>query len=243
MSEKQKTCRICLQPLNEYDMGEKNGYQLMACEYCGSIAVSPWPTQDDIDTFFGDIQPEIVHSPDHKIKIKTAVKLIRKVTDKFVGRRFLDVSCRQGYAVMAAKELGFQVKGIDNYDFFVTFAKDKYDADLFEHATVQEYAAKGEQAEFIFCVESFCEQLDPEGYMEALSKIIAPGGTLYLQEPDGNSFHIPKKFSDWDYVDPLVNFSWISEKGMEMLLARHGFKIRKKFFTWGPFVRLIVVKE
>lgn len=243
MSEEQKICRICLQPFNEYDMGEKNGYQLSSCESCGSIAVRPWPTQADIDTFFGDIQPEAVHSPNPKREIINAGKLIRKITNNFSGRRFLDVSCRQGYAVVAAKKLGFQAKGIDPYEFFTTFAKDKYDADMFEHSTVQDYAARGEQAEVVFCVESFCEQLDPEGYMEALSKMIAAGGVLYIQEPDGNSFHIPKKFSDWDYINPPENFSWISEKGIKILLARNGLKIQKKLFTWGPFMRLIVVKK
>ena len=243
MSEEQKTCRFCLQPLNEYDMGEKNGYRLVACEPCGSIAVKPWLTQAKLDEFFGDIQPEAVHSPKPEIKINNARKLIQKITNNFAGRRFLDVSCRQGYAVVAAKKLGFQAKGIDPYEFYTTFAKDKYDADMFEHSTVQDYAARGEQAEVVFCVESFCEQLDPEGYMEALSKMIAAGGVLYIQEPDGNSFHIPKKFSDWDYINPPENFSWISEKGIKILLARNGLKIQKKLFTWGPFMRLIVVKK
>ncbi|MFH1157957.1 MAG: methyltransferase domain-containing protein [Pseudomonadota bacterium] len=243
MSEEQKTCRICLLPLNEYDMGEKNGYKLLACEACGSVMVRPWPTQADLNAFFGDIQPEIVHFPKPQAEIDNAGKILRKITGNFTGRRFLDASCHQGYAVMAAKKLGFQAKGIDSHDFFISFAKDKYDADLFEHVSVQDYAARGEQAEIIFSVESLCEQIDPDGYMEALSKIIAPGGALYVQEPDGNSFHLPKKFADWDYIDPPVNFSWLSEKGMESLLARHGFKIRKKFFTWGPFMRLIAVKK
>ena len=243
MPEEQKICRICLQPLNEYDMGEKNEYKLLACKSCGSVGVKPWPTQNDLDVFFGDIQPEIVHSPKPNIEIAKGEKLIRKITNDFSGRRFLDASCCQGYIVMAAKSLGFQTKGIDSHEFFITFAKSKYDADLFEHITVQDYAVRNEQAEFIFVSESFCEQIDPEGYMEALSKILMPGGILYIQEPNGNSFHIPKNFSNWDYIDPPANFSWISEKGMESLLARHGLKIRKKFFTWGPFMRLIAVKK
>ena len=243
MTEKQKTCPVCLYPLQGYSMGEKNGYQLVACKGCGSVMVKPWMTPAEIEKFFGEVQPEIVHVSNPPAQIAAMKKLIQKITDNFAGRRFLDISCRQGYAVMAAKELGLQAKGIDPHDFFIAFAKDKYTADLFEHISVQDYAARGEQADVIFSIESFCEQTDPEGYMAALSKIIAPGGILYLQEPDGNNFHLPKNFSRWRFVDPPLNFVYFSEKGMKSILARHGFKIQKSLFTWGPFMRLLAAKK
>lgn len=243
MTENEKLCRICRLPFQQYDMGEKNGYKLAACKSCGSVMAEPWITPADLDGFFGEVQPEIVHLPDPEGRMAALKKLIRKIAGDGAGRRFLDVSCRQGYAVVAAQELGFHAKGIDPHAFFISFARDKYDAHLFEHVAVPDYAARNEQAEVIFSIESFCEQPDPEAYMEALSKMVAPGGVLYLQEPDGNSFHLPRNFSKWAFVDPPLNFSYLSEKGLRALLARHGFEIRKKFFTWGPFMRLVAVKK
>ncbi len=35
---------------------------------CGSIATDPWPTQETLDKFFGDIQPEIVHIPNPRAR-------------------------------------------------------------------------------------------------------------------------------------------------------------------------------
>jgi SAM-dependent methyltransferase len=243
MTENLPTCRICKLPFHEYTMGEKNGFKLVACKSCGSVLAEPWPPQEELDRFFGDIQPEIVHLPDPQGEISRIKKLLGKITPGFAGKRFLDISCRQGYAVVAAKELGFQAMGIDPHKFFIDFAKDKYDSHLFEHATAMDYAARGGQAEVVFSIESFCEQTDPEGAMAALSKILAPGGTLYLQEPDGNNFSLPKNFARWDFVDPPLNFVYISKKGMEILLARHGLKIKQSLFTWGPFMRLIVVRK
>src|SRR3989304_1601777 len=192
MTEKQNTCRICLKPFQEYSMGGRTASRLAACKSCGSVMTEPWLTPADLDRFFGDVQPSIAPLPDPQAAIAGMKKLIRKITGDFAGRRFLDISCRQGYAVMAAKELGFQAKGIDPHDFFTSFTKDKYPADLFEHVSVQDCAARGEQAEVVFSIESFCEQPDPEAYMAALYKMIAPGGLLYLQEPDGNSMHLPR---------------------------------------------------
>jgi SAM-dependent methyltransferase len=243
MPEEQKTCKICRQPFLGYPMGEKNGYNLVTCRDCGSVFTDPFLTQADLNNFFGDIQPEIVHTPDPAAEIVDIKKMLGKITTNFSGRRFLDISCRQGYAVMAAKELGFQAHGIDPHDFFIAFAKDKYDPALFDHISVPDYAAKGGQAEVIYANECFCEQPDPEAYMAALAKILAPGGKLYLREPDGNNFNLPKNFSNWSFVDPPLNFSYLSEKGMRALLARHGLKVEKKFFTWAPFMRLIVTRK
>lgn len=224
-------------------MGEKNDYKLVACKACGSVMTEPWPSQAELDGLFGDIQPEAVHLPAPQKEIFRLKRLLTKITPNFAGRRFLDVSCRQGYATVAAKELGFQARGIDPHDFFIHFAKDKYDPHLFEHATVKDYAVRGEQAEFIYSVESFCEQPEPDEYMASLAKILAPRGMIFLQEPDGNNFFLPHDFSRWRFADPPINFCYPSEKGMIALLDRHGLRLRKKLFIWGPFMRLVITRK
>lgn len=244
----QKKCPLCLHPIHAIPMGEKNDFRLIACKFCGSAMTDPLLTQNILDDFWGEVQPEIVHFPRPEIEISNYKKLILKVTKNWnskdlTGKRFLDISCRQGYAVMAAKELGMQAKGIDPHEFFTAFAKDKYDAALFEHTSVQEAATTNHQADLIFAIESFCEQPDPEGYMAGLSKLLATGGLLYIQEPDGNHFLLPKTFAKWQFVDPPLNFIYYSKAAMEALLNRHGFKIQRQFFTWGPLMRIIAVKK
>ncbi len=117
-----------------------------------------------MEKFFAEIVPEIVHIPDPQTEITRIKNYLQKIVPSPAGKSFLDISCRQGYAVIAAKELGMRARGIDPHEFFIEFAKDKYDANLFEHISVQEYAARGEKADFVYSIESFCEQSDPEGY-------------------------------------------------------------------------------
>ncbi len=244
MSEEQKKCRICHAPFKPYDMGEKNGYRLAACTACGSVLPNPWPTAAELETFYGDIQPEIVHMPNPEAQIAAMKRLFQKLELPVAGKRFLDVSSRQGYAVMAAKELGYkEIKGIDSHEFFTAFAKDKYPADLFEHASAADYAQRGGQAEIVVSFENFCEQPDPDAVVAALAKIVPARGLLYIQEPDGNSMHLPSTFTRWRFVDPPFNFVYVSEKGMRAMLARHGFRVQRKLFTWGPLMRLVAVKK
>jgi SAM-dependent methyltransferase len=238
-------CRICRKPFVEHPMGEKNGYTFAACKACGSIMTAPWPTQQELDQYFADIQPEAVHAYNYQQEIKSTKNLFVKLAKNYFGgnisgKRFLDACCRQGYGVQAAKELGFQAHGIDAHSFFVAFAKDKYDASLFEQATAGQYAERGQQADFIYVAEGLCEQVDPDSYIAALAKILSPRGKIYLHEPHGNHMRLPVIFANWGFVEPPLNFFYPSKKGMEILLGRHGLVIEKSFFSWSPFMRLIV---
>lgn len=236
MTDKQLSCHICHQPLDAHFLGEKNGFRLISCKSCGSVMADPWVKAEEVEKFFAEIVPEIVHIPDPQAEITRIKNHLQKIVPSPADKSFLDISCRQGYAVIAAKELGMRACGIDPHEFFIEFAKDKYDANLFEHISVQEYAARGEKADFVYSVESFCEQSDPEGYMTGLAKLIAPGGRAYLQEPDGNHFMLPRNFVRWGFVDPPLNFVYLSKKGMRALMRRHGLKVEKTYFTMKPFM-------
>ncbi len=242
MNELPKTCRLCLAPFDGLPMGSKHDYTFFACKACGSIMTNPWPTQKDLDAFFGEIQPEIVHVPNPQGRIYKYQKRIRKVMPESTGKRFLDVAARQGYAVLAARNLGFQAKGIDAHAFFAAFARDKYEPHLVEHETAEAAAARGEQADLVYVAEGFCEQPDPEAYMAALARLIAPGGKMYIQEPDGNHLRLPANFTRWNFVEPPLNFCYPSRKGMEALLGRHGLKVEKRFFSWTPFLKFVAVR-
>lgn len=240
----EQKCRICQQTFDPYPMGEKNGCVLLACKSCGSVMTDPYITKDELDAYFAGIDPTITHVPDPAREIIDMKNRIVKISQDLQGKRFLDVSCRQGYAVKAAKLQGMTPFGIDSHEFFIKFAQEKYPPDYFKHSTVQDYAASDpEKFDIGFCIESFCEQPDPEGFVAGLARLIKPGGQLYIEEVDGNSFNLPRNFSNWAYVDPPINFLYISKKGMQAILGRHGFQIQKMFFTWRPVMKLIAVRQ
>jgi SAM-dependent methyltransferase len=245
MADKPKDkCRICKKTMNAYPMGEKRGFKLFGCNGCGSVMVDPWISQEELDTYFGQVQPQITHLPDVDDVVKDMEKRIKKVVREPKGKTFLDINCRQGYAVAAARNLGMKALGIDAHEFLFKFATEVYDPDLFKHASVQDYAATDPpKADVVFSIETFCEQPDIEGFTAGLARLVAPGGAVYIEEADGNNFNLPKYFPEWVYVEPPINFVYMSKKGLTSLLARHGLHIQKMFFTWKPMMRLIAGKQ
>lgn len=242
MTVEQNKCLVCDKPLHPYPMGTRDAFQFVGCKICGSVFTEPAVTPQSLEKFFGDIQPEVVHLPNPDLEIGNVQKSLLKLGVDLNGKTFLDVCARQGYAVIAAKQLGMRASGIDSHDFFATFAKAKYGEALFSHTTLPEYAASGKKADVVYLYEAFCEQTDLDGFTAALARVLNVGGIAYIDEVDGNSFNVPKNFPSWDFVDPPLNFFYLSKKGMEALLARHGLKIRKSFFCWSPRQRLIVEK-
>lgn len=245
MSDTQQgKCRICQESFHPFPMGEKNEWKFIACKICGSVMVDPWPTAEELDQFFADIQPEIVHVPQPEAEIAEIKKKIKKIVrGEPAGKTFIDVCCRQGYAVEAAWQMGMKPQGIDSHDFFYKFAKEKYPSNTFTHATAMEFTKSGVQVDVVFAQEAFCESLDPEALAAALAKLVAPGGIVYIEEPDGNSFNVPKVFANWSFVEPPLNFFYPSKKGLTKLLARNGLKVEKSFFVWAPHMKMILTKS
>lgn len=241
-TDQQLHCRICHGQSAPYDMGDKNGYHLEACRACGSVQVTPWPDDALIESYYGDIQPEVVHAANPEAEITGIAKLLKKrLPADSSGKRLLDVNAQRGYAVMAARQLGFKTaKGLNYHDFYARFAEQKYGAEYFQQMTLADYAATGAQADVILCLNALGEQTDPDAFVAALAKTLAKGGMAYIEEADGNHFNTPRSMGAWAAVEPPATCAVLSKAGTAKLLARHGLVIRKSLFTWAPYMRLIV---
>lgn len=234
-------CPICLKPFVSYPMGEKNDFQLEACRACGSVMVRPWMTDERREQYFGEIDPQITHTPNPDNDIAARKKIIERLMPQPAGKKFLDVCSQQGYSVMAAKSLGMKARGIDPHEFFVDFARSKFGNELFEHINASEYAeSHAGEYDFIYVQEAFSAHTRPDALAAALKKLLAPSGIMYIEEPDGNHWNLPGKFILWPLVFPPINFSYISRKGLAQLLKRHGLVVTKALWSWQPFSKFIV---
>ena len=157
------------------------------------------------------------------------------------GKKFLDICSQNGYAVMAAKQLGMDAHGIDEHEFFVDFARSKFGEGLFDNASAIEFALTHQaEYDFIFGLEAFSLQTHPDSLVVAMAKMLKPDGIIYLEEPDGNHWNLPRKFSLWPLVFPPINLVYLSKKGLANLLKQHGLVATKAFWSWHPFSKFVV---
>ncbi len=237
-------CRACLAPVSEA-IGEKDGYALLRCGDCGTVVVDPWPTDAELDAYYRDYRKtgEYMRKRDSKIR-RGRGRIKRMLKAKPPGKRFLDVGCNVGFMIVGAKNAGLEATGIDIDESAIAIAKKEFgDAGSFECIPVQDMAARGDEYDMIYCNEVVEHVPDPDDFIKAVSKLLAPGGILYITAPDGGHRAVPKDFASWGMVCPPEHLSYFTRKGMETLLGRHGLDIRKYAVSFKPGIKAIAVKR
>jgi len=233
-------CHACLTPFEDfYYLGEKYGFALIGCLKCGSAVADPYPNTEFMEKFYTQYKPN-TPAPKNGDKLTAKhTKLIATLMKKTKGKRFLSVGCGYGFAAIAASELGLEAFGIDTEEKPVKIAKKSLSKDHFDLISLEDYAKAGHQADIIYIEHGTERSTDPNAFIEAAKKVLAPGGVLYLETPDGNHFMIPSNFTRWKLVKPPAILHYFSRKGVKSLLERHGFQVEKFFFSFRPQMKVI----
>ena len=239
------SCIVCHGNFNPYSVGDKDGYNLVSCRTCGSVITDPRPTDEALEKYYGDIQPEAVHAVNPEVVITKATKILGKALPVPVAGKdmLLDIHAQRGYITVAASKLGWKAVGLNAQEFLYRFATTNYGEENFIYSDVVTFAAEiSDKFNVIIAINAFNEARDLDAFTAALAKLLAPGGVIYLEEPDGNHFNTPRDFAGWAMVEPPITSVILSKKGLTKLLARHGLVIKHAFFTWlRPFVRAQIV--
>ncbi len=236
-------CKACHNALNpDRTLGEKNGYALLRCEGCGSVTVDPFPSVEELVAFYQSYKGTTNYRAKETSKIRRASRRIAYLREMTPGKVFLDVGCNYGFTVKAALALGLDAKGIDIDETAVKASQESFGADNFRTIAVQDYANEGHKADIIYTSEVVEHVHDPDAFIDAIAKILSPGGVLYLTTPDAGHWRVPRSFLKWPTVTPPEHITYFTRLGITRLLNAHGLKVEKFFFAWKPGMRLVARK-
>ncbi len=235
-------CQACHNALNpDRSLGEKNGYRLLRCEGCGTVTVDPFPTPEELTAFYQSYKGTTNYRAKEASKIKRASRRIAYLREMTPGKVFLDVGCNYGFTVKAALALGLDAKGIDIDDTAVKASRESF-GDHFQTIAVQDYANQGHKADIIYTSEVIEHVPDPDTFVAAISKLLAPGGVVYITTPEANHWRVPRNFLKWDAVMPPEHITYFTRLGMTRLLNAHDLTVEQFFFSWKPGMRLVARK-
>ncbi len=221
-------------------IGHKNGYSLLKCPSCGTITVDPFPTVEQLIAFYQSYQGSTDYQSKKDKKIRRASRRLKRLARLAPGKKFLDVGCNYGFTVKAALDLGLGAHGIDIDGTAVAAITDMFGAQYFTVIPVQDYTGK---ADMVYTSEVIEHVPDPDGFVEAIARILNTNGVLYLTTPDGGHWNKPKDFTQWTDCMPPEHITYFTRKGIRHLLEKHGLQVEKFFFNWKPGIRLIARKK
>lgn len=239
-------CPLCAGPRPSRSLGEKLGFQIVQCNDCGHIYVSPWLEPRAVkcvyDMSYWDALQLFVGSPRLKERVdfdysNALAKLRRDVLPYMQGGRLLDVGCANGALVKRAEELGFRAMGLEVSEEVADFARRTFGIEVIA-GTLDEANLSPESFDCITMYDLVEHLINPRTYLREAFRLLRPRGLLVVETLNTDSLNSQEQGLDWHYIMPVEHIHYFSELGLLKLLRDVGFSIAA---SWCPHEDNVVV--
>jgi 2-polyprenyl-3-methyl-5-hydroxy-6-metoxy-1,4-benzoquinol methylase len=141
------------------------------------------------------------------------------------GCRLLEIGCGEGILLDRLQSNGVKITGLEMNESAAHLAKKKglpvHGLSLDQFYT--EYPHSRYDAIAFFQVLE--HQSDPLSFLQTVSRVLRPHGTIYLSVPNPDRYQLLVERESWDY--PPHHLMRFSKQGLTTLLNRAGFRIRQ----------------
>jgi len=217
----------------------ENGRNLMQCQNCGLIYVSPRVDANELyalygETYFHNDESGVVGYTNYladEANIRKTARRRMKHLERFVQPgKMLDIGCAVGFFLDEAHQRGWQVQGLDVSAYAVQYVKERFGFDA-QHGSFTDLAISPGTLDLITLWDVIEHVPDPKAYVQKAAALLRPGGIIALATPDVES--LPAKLTGKRWVgyklseEHLYYFSintlkrMLTEAGFEILDVRH----------------------
>ena len=234
VGEEHPTCAVC--GANTYaPLVVRNGHQLVRCRHCSLVFVSPRPsTRAAIDALYtneaysaGQVSHALTTS-----RMREAHWRLNKLERHVAYRgRLLDVGCSAGSFLVAARERGWRVRGIDVSPAAVKHASAAHGLDV-SVATLEDSKLAARSFDVITVFECIEHMLEPKTAMHAAAALLRERGLLVITTPNVDGF-VPRvtywllgrTLGAWEHPTPPHHLYQFSKRTLSTMLNDLGFEI------------------
>jgi 2-polyprenyl-3-methyl-5-hydroxy-6-metoxy-1,4-benzoquinol methylase len=227
-------CAIC-SVRRDAPLVVRKGYQVVRCRLCGLVYVSPRPRRrgelDELYTNARYSSRQVAHVL-HEGRTREAQWRLDQL-ESYADRRgtLLDVGCSAGSFLLAARERGWDVHGIDISPAAVRHASSALDLDA-RVATLEDapFAPRSFDAITIFeCIE---HMLQPRDALQAAWRLLKDDGVLLITTPNIDGF-VPRvtylllgrTIGAWEHPTPPHHLYQFSRRTLDLLLRQARFRV------------------
>jgi SAM-dependent methyltransferase len=206
---------------------------VVRCAGCELATVQSLPSPAALDRFYSAYYASASYGTKREKKIKRAAKRVRRLSrdikTKTPQKRFLDVGANLGYAVEGARQQGFVATGIEIDGAAVARAQTDFPLNRYIETTVEDFAARGDQFDLVYCSEVIEHVTNIRSFSKALMALVAPGGVLFVTTPADQHRATPKPLVRWVQVKPPEHLHWFAKDHLLSLFDHADFTPRFQF--------------
>jgi SAM-dependent methyltransferase len=229
-------CNLCGSDMNRpfltrADRFNGEVFQFVSCTQCGLIYLNPRPTQPELAKYYPANHESYRSSEDLNLSIeerdiRRAIDIQLDLVEKFVPSRghLLDIGCATGNFMWAARERGWEVRGIELIEPAARIAQERYGLNV-EIGSLETV----EWPEACFNVITLWDVLehlpDPKGALKRCHNLLVPEGLLIFSIPNLKSFDRYLFHQVWIGWDAPRHFNMFSEITIKRLFELTGFEL------------------
>lgn len=153
--------------------------------------------------------------------------------------RLLDIGCATGSFLEEARDLRWQVEGVDLSHWAIDRARERGIHSVHE-GTVYTLPGAPERFDVVTMLDYIEHDDAPDRLIQRVNTLLKPGGCLYITSPDIGGLTARMLGSRWWGINPL-HLYYFSHDCIGQLLKRHGFEVvvsrsYTRVFTLGYWV-------
>jgi len=198
--------------------------QLVQCKSCEMVYVNPRLHPDLIISGYEDAEDSLFAAQnDARIKAfnKTLKPVVRRLHLDPRGKQLLDVGCAGGAFLVAERECGFEVMGVEPSRWMAAFGRAKYDLDIRDG--ILKHGLFPERSFDVITLWDVIEHLpEPHETLTLIQTLLKPGGILLVNYPDIDSVAARLLGRRWPFW-LSVHLLYYTPKTMFAQIERAGF--------------------
>ena len=213
-------------PARDYISGDQ--FVLRRCEVCGLVRTSPQPADERLSDYYP--HGYYGHGKRYNTLLErlldslyaVRVRLI-EIANGLEPGRVLDIGCGRGLLLHQLRKRGWEVVGTELSEDSASYARDVLQIDV-KTASVTELNLPAESFDTIILWHVLEHITEPEGLLQEVARLLAPGGTLLVAVPNFGSLEARGAKSRWFHLDVprhLNHFTPASLRGMLLAAGLH----------------------
>jgi len=228
-----EACNLC-GGMTHQPFCPQNGRGLVQCMNCGLVFVGEQPPAEELyslyseNYFHNDESGEVGYHDyikDEPNIRKTVNKRFNHIEQFVKGGRMLDVGCAMGFFVDEAHKRGWQVEGLDVSKFAVEYVQERFGHTAY-HGSLLDVDLPQGAYDLVTMYDVIEHVPDPQGYMNAVGRLVKSGGIYELATPDVGS--IPARMTGKRWIGYKLSDEhvyYFSIKTLTQMLDNAGFDV------------------
>lgn len=215
-------CKVC-GAKSPHKLWVKEKFLYYKCRSCGLVFVEQSLTDEDIVDIYEKLYPQKQGGGLVKPNLWLYGNILKKLEAYRELNKIFDIGCFDGKFLVTARLCGWGVAGVDVSAPAVEYCNDVLGLPVFNGDVYDALRYFGTQ-DVITLFDVFEHLRDPVKSLREIYNYLRPGGAIYLETPNNNSFTALIFKKNWCVYFPW-HFFYFNPKNLKDLFENIGFRV------------------